>query len=146
MAEGVVPALIDRLKARGLFGGRIGPAADLQALIRGGQAGQPVLRAHVIPSALVGSSPRASAGSFVQSVERGVTILFTLPAPDGTGGGKADQLEQIINDTAVAVVGWSVAGMPGVFRLVRGALLSMQAGTIAYQLDFSISDQLRVSQ
>ena len=145
LAEGVVPALIDRLKERGLFGGRIGPAADLQALIRNGQAGQPILRAHVIPSALTGGRPSSAAGAYIQPVDRGVTVLFTLPASDGTGAGKTDQLEDLIGDTIAAVAGWRHSSMPGAFRLVRGGLLSMQGGTIAYQIDFAAGDQLRIT-
>ncbi len=144
LADGLIPALITRMKGRGLFGGRIGVAADLQALIRNGTAGQPVLRAHVIASALLGRQPAAAAGAYVQSVERGVTILFTLPATDGTGAGKADQLEQLVSDTVAAVAGWRHPEMPGAFRLMRGDLLSMQGGTIAYKLDFAALDQLRI--
>lgn len=145
LAEGVIPALIERMKGRGLFGGRIAAAADLQALIRSGQAGAPVLRAHVIPSALTGGRPAAAAGAFIQPVDRGVTVLFTLPSADGTGARKTDELEELISTTIAAVVGWRHSAMPGAFRLVRAALLSMQGGTIAYQIDFAAGDQLRIS-
>jgi len=33
----------------------------------------------------------------------------------------------------------------GEFLLRRGAVISMAAGTIVYQLEFSISDQLRIA-
>lgn len=145
LAEGLIPALIARMKARGLFGGRIGPAGELQALIRQGRAGEPVLRAHVIPSALTGSRPALAAGAYVQAIDRGVTVLFTLPVADGTGASKVDQLEELISDTIAAVAGWRPGTTPGAFRLVRAALLSMQGGTIAYQIDFAIGDQLRIT-
>lgn len=145
MQEGLIPALISRLLARGLFGGRVGAAADLQALIRSGQAGQPVLRAHVIASALLGGKPAAATGAYIQPAERGVTVLFTLPVTDSTGAGKTDQLEELITDTVSAIAGWRHGQMRGAFRLVRGDLLSMQSGTIAYKLDFAATDELRIS-
>ena len=144
LVEGLIPTVIARLQAKNLFGGRIATAADLQALIRSGQAGEPVLRAHVIPSALTGARPALAAGAYVQSIDRGVTVLFTLPVFDGVGAGQGDQLEQLISDTIAAVAGWRPIGTPGAFRMVRAGLLNMQGGTVAYQIDFAIADQLRI--
>lgn len=145
LATGITTALQARLLDRGLFGGRIGQANDLQSLIRSGRAGEPVLRAHIIPSAMTGARPTAAAGAFIQSVDRGITILFTLPVGDGPAPGKGDQLEHLITTTIAAVVGWRPLETTGVFRLVRASLLSMQGGTISYQIDFAVGDQLRIS-
>lgn len=141
----LIPFLIDRLKSRDLFGGRVYPAGNLAALMRSGNAADPTLKAHVLPSSLAGGKGDAVTGAYVQAVDRGVSIVISLPIADATGAAQADDLEQLIFATTEAVTGWGPADCPGVFRLVRGQLVSMQGGIIVYQLDFSITDHLRHS-
>lgn len=141
----IIPFLIDRLKSRDLFGGRVYPAGNLAALIRSGIAAEPILKAHVLPSSLTGGKTEAATGAYVQLVDRGVSVVISLPIADATGAAQADDLEQLIFATTEAVTGWGPVDCPGVFRLARGQLVSMQGGIIVYQLDFTIADQLRHS-
>lgn len=141
----IIPLIIDRLKARDLFHGRVYPAANLAALMRTGTATQPILQAHVLPSRLTGGKADGVSGAFIQTVDRRVSVVISLPIADGTGAAQADDLEQLIIDTIEAVTGWGPVDCPGVFRLADGQLTSMQGGIIIHQLDFTIADQLRHS-
>ncbi|NTT88502.1 phage tail terminator protein [Tabrizicola fusiformis] len=141
--QSISPLLIARLKARDLFHGRVYPAANLAALMRAGPSAQPLLQAHVLPSSLTGGRSEAASSAFIQAVDRGVSVVFSLPIGDATGAAQADDLEQLILATTEAVTGWGPEDCPGVFRLARGQLVSMQGGLIVYQLDFTIQDQLR---
>ncbi len=144
LASPIIPAVTARLQAAGLFGGRIESAGNLAALMQSGQASQPILRAHVLPADLTGRPGSAAAGAFVQTVERGVSVLITLPVFDGTGRSAAD-VEALIASTVAALCGWGPDDFPGVFHLRLGRLLSLTGGIILYQLDFTITDQLRLS-
>lgn len=141
----IIPFLIDRLKSRDLFGGRIYPAGNLAALMRAGNTADPILKAHVLPSSLTGGKAEAATGAYVQLVDRGVSVVISLPIADATGAAQADDLEHLIFATTEAVTGWGPVDCPGVFRLARGQLVSMQGGIIVYQLDFTIADHLRHS-
>ena len=44
-----------------------------------------------------------------------------------------------------ALAGWGPDSAPGVFELSRGDLVSMKAGALIYQLDFTLNDQLRIA-
>lgn len=145
LSEPLVPLVVARLKEQVGFGGRVETAADLAALMRSGQAAQPQLRAHVLPAALVAKAADAAAGAFVQAVERGVSVIITLPAFDATGAGDTDRMEQLVLQTIFALAGWGTDTSVGVFQLRQGRLLSLQGGVMVYQVDFVISDQLRIS-
>lgn len=145
LASPIIPAVVARLQAAGLFGGRIDLAGNLAALMKTGQPMQPVLRAHVLPADLAGREVHSATGGFIQSLDRGVSVLITLPAFDGTGAAGMPDIEALIASTVGALCGWAPPDTPGVFRLRQGRLLSLTGGVILYQLDFTISDQLRIS-
>ena len=76
-------------------------------------------------------------------------VLVMRAAGDATGARSADPLRDLRNEVIARIVGkeapsdWGGETI-GVFRLSRGELLSMSAGTLIYQLDFAIDDQLRI--
>ena len=43
-----------------------------------------------------------------------------------------------------AICGWAPDGMVGVFRLSRGGIVSFTGGTLVYQIEFAVGDQLRI--
>lgn len=146
LADPLVPAVIDRLLARvGDFGGRVQGAGALAALMRSGAARQPQTAAWVIASDLVGRPGQAAAGAFVQTVERGVTVVLSQPAYDGTGAAGSDQHEALVTAVVEAVAGWAPANSPGVLQLARAQLLRLEGGMLTSQIDFSLTDQLRVT-
>ena len=145
LPDPIVPDLIARLVAQvAAFGGRVQGAGSLAALTRTGAARQPQTAAWVIASGLVGRPGQAAAGAFVQSVERGVSVVVTLPAYDGSGAGGSDQHEALVSAVVAALAGWAPATSPGVLQLARAHAPSIQGGIITSQIDFSLMDQLRI--
>jgi len=124
---------------------RIEGAAELSALVRSKSLPNELPFAFVLPLGLRGGANEVTAGLYRQIVDDTISVVLLVEAAGDHSGEKAlpeiDALkEAIIN----AVCGWAPADAFGVFRVTRGALVSLNAGTVIYQLDFSISDQLRI--
>jgi hypothetical protein len=125
---------------------RVEEVADLSELIRRKALPNAPLVAYVIP---LGLSPRnsgeSSAGAFTQMIDDVFGVVLVLQAQnDVTGGKSLPRLDVMITALLEAVCGWAPEDAVGDFRLTRGRLLSLDAGTIFYQLDFAIQFQLRV--
>lgn len=133
------------------LGGRIQPAASLSELMARNQAPQTCPAAFVLPSGIRGGSVDAMAGLFKQDIAEMLSIvLFLRSAGDATGGKMTDALVPIRNGVIRAIVGWAPQSdwlegeTVGEFSLSRGTLVSLSAGLLTYQLDFSLNDQLRI--
>ena len=131
------------------FGGRIHGAAMLSSLMdRQGALAQVAPAAFILPLGITGGQPDAVSGLFRQPVVwlEGVLIV-TRAAGDPTGAAQLAQLAPLINQVIDAVCGRSPEeGGFGVYRLVKGELVSLAGGALSYQLDFSIDDQLRITR
>ena len=124
--------------------GRIEGAAQFAALMKSNALPQVTPAAHVLPLGLQGGQADASAGEFTQIYQEVIGVVLTLRSNERTGAKALPPLDQLIMEVISAIAGWGPDSAIGVFRLVRGSILSMSAGTIVYQLDFSLSDQLRI--
>lgn len=143
LSEQLAPLVVDQLKAAALFGGRVEFAASLAAILANRDAVDLTLRAHVIPALLIGRTADAMVGTFVQAIERGITVLITMPSFAVKAEADGNRIEDLVIATIAAIAGWGPENTPGVFRLAQGQLLSMTKGVTLYQIDFVISDQLR---
>lgn len=125
--------------------GRIEEAASLATLMQRNQLPQVTPAAFLLPLGLRGGLADTMAGMFRQGLERvmGVVLIFRSVG-DAIGAKAFDRLSPLIDAVISTFAGWGPEGAIGVFRLGRGELLSMQAGTIVYQLDFILDDQLRI--
>ncbi len=126
--------------------GRIQGAGEFSALMKSNALPQVTPAAFVVPTGLMGSAGDAITGAFTQPIERMFGVIVVLRAADRTGARAIDPLDTLIDETLAAIVGWAPGNAVGVFRLVRGNLVSLSAGTIVYQLDFALPDQLRILQ
>ncbi|MFN7003754.1 MAG: hypothetical protein ACK4NW_10035 [Roseinatronobacter sp.] len=141
----MIDAVITRLKAEvSDFSNRIEGAAEFAALMRANALPQVTPAAHILPLGLRGGRGEAGAGAFTQDVEEVVAVLITLRAHSRTGREALPDLAALTKQVIAAIAGWGPDEAIGVFRLSRGQLVSMSAGTILYQLDFAINDQLRI--
>jgi len=71
-------------------------------------------------------------------------VILTIRSYDATGGQVQADIEAMIERIVMAVVGWTPRPTTrGVFRLVQAPLANMQAGTMAWQIEFSIPDTIR---
>lgn len=140
-----------RLEPIAVLGNRIQPAASLSELMSRNQAPQVCPAAFVLPAGIRGGSVDAMAGLFRQDITEVLSIvLFLRSAGDATGGKMTDALVPLRNDVIRAIVGWAPQSewdddeTVGEFRLSRGELVSLSAGLLTYQIDFSLNDQLRI--
>lgn len=127
-----------------LLAGRTAAAADLSALMAANALPQATVAAHVLPLGLQGGRAEAATGLFTQTVEEVVAVLLTFRAAGRTGEQAIAQVREIIQAVIASVAGWGPDEMPGVFRVLRGSIVRFTGGTLVYQIDFAIGDQLRI--
>jgi hypothetical protein len=143
----IVDQVIARLIAQvpGLSG-RVEGAAELAALVRQDSLPQEMPAAFVLPLGVNGRDPDATAGLFLQMFDEiaGV-ILMVESAADPTGAQSLATIDSLIDATLAALAGWEPVDAIGVLTLLRGRLVSLSAGTVIYQLDFTLQQQLRIS-
>lgn len=141
----MIPDVIQRLKDQVTdFQGRVEGAAQLAALMHQNALPQVTPAAHVVPLGVQGGRTNAATGLFRQEIESLVGVLITLRTNSRTGGAQLPDLVELTGAVTTAIAGWAPAGAIGVFRLSRGQLVTMVAGTLIYQLDFALPDQLRI--
>lgn len=133
--EAQVPALAKRVE----------PVGNLADLMRRNDLPAALPAAHVIPLGLLGGRADAAAGMFQQMYAEAVGVLLYMRGVDGTAGRRQGDLRTLAMDVVGAVCGWAPDDTVGVFTLRRGALVDVRSGTMIYQLDFAIDDQLRIS-
>ena len=145
----IVPDLTTVVQAIPDFHGRVQGAAALSALMSAGQAPQTTPAAFVLPLGLRGGAADAVTGLFRQQLawSSGVVICVRV-AGDVTGVKANEVLVPLIEAVILAIAGTDAIGPHdeaiGVWRVSRGELLSLSAGLLVFQLDFTIDDQLRI--
>lgn len=138
--------VISRLQARvPLLDRRTEGAADFVTRMRTKALPQQTPFANVIPLGIQGGNPSIAAGSYEQPVTDTVGVMLTIRSDDATGRAALAEVDQLITDIIAAIAGWAPGDEVGVFALARAYLLSMDAGTLIYQIEFTINDQLRIT-
>lgn len=141
----MIAEVIARLQAQVPdLAGRVEGAASFADLMRRNALPQHTPAAHVLPLGLRGGKADAASGAFTQAFDETVAVLLTVRSYDRTGAPALEDVDTLIRVIVEAVAGWAPGDEVGVFALGRGQLVNMSAGTIVYQLDFTISDQLRI--
>jgi len=142
---------VDEVRARieervPALAGRIGTAGEFARLVGANQLPQQTPAAFVLPGALAGGAATAGTGLFRQSFAEGVNVVLVVRvAGDATGARGVDEITPLIRAVVTAVVGWVPDGALGTFVLGHGDLVGTEAGSLVYQLDFTLDDQLRIS-
>ncbi len=136
--EGVVPLLRERVR----------PAADLAELIAKKALPQAPVTAFLLPAGLrARTEGDAAANAFTQMLDELVSVLVVIRTQNDITGAKAlPRIDEITDQVIAALCGWAPEedNVFGVFRLLRGQLLSAEAGVVAYQIDLAVQKQLRI--
>ncbi|WP_295081123.1 hypothetical protein [Tabrizicola sp.] len=141
----LIEDLIERLKERVPdFSGRVEGALNWAELKAQGRLPQTTPAANVISVGLQGGTPDAAAGLFRQAYDEVFGVILTFRNNDAVGRRAFERSEEIKRAVIEAVAGWSPKGVLGTFRLARGTLVAIDAGTLSFQIDFAIGDQLRI--
>jgi hypothetical protein len=136
-----------RIEARvPALAGKMGNAGQFSQLVERNQMPQHTSAGFVLPGGLQGGSVNAISGLFVQGfAETVIVVLASRVANDPTGERATDELTPLVRNVIEAVCGWGPADAPGIFTLGSGELVGTEAGTLVYQLNFLLSDQLRIT-
>lgn len=127
------------------LGGRIEGAAEFDAVRkRGTPPRTPV--AYLLPLGIVARPGDAATGVFTQSYAEALSVILLFSSNDRHGERALGRMREIIFDVITALIGWAPDDQIGVFQLARGGLIgSGGEASFAYQLDFNIDNQLRVT-
>lgn len=142
---------IDEVRARiearvPALAGKIGNAGQFSLLVERNQMPQHSVAGFVLPGGLQGGQTNAVSGFFTQMfAETVIVVLAARVANDPTGERATDEISPLVRDVIAAVCGWGPDDAPGIFVLGTGELVGVQAGTLIYQLDFTLDDQLRIT-
>lgn len=142
---------IDEVRARieaqvPALAGKMGNAGQFALLVERNQMPQHSSAGFVLPGGLQGGATSAISGLFTQGFsETVIVVLASRVANDPTGERATDELTPLVRAVIEAVCGWGPDTAPGIFTLGSGELVGTQSGTLVYQLDFQLSDQLRIT-
>lgn len=132
-----VPALQDRVRGAG----------DFAALLRSGSEPQAPTFAHVLYAGIVGvGRPALATGAYRQETATGINIMLSIRTSGADGQKALDEVEELEKAILAALCGWAPSEETGVFQLVRSGMVQFQKGVMRWQIDLTITDQLRISQ
>ena len=120
--------------------------ADLAALVEQGVLPQREVAAFVLPLGFddVGGGS-SSAGAHIQNLSEAIGVVLVVRAPGDAKARKAlPRIDELVEAVQAAIAGWTPGGTTGVLNVVRGRIVSVNAGATIYQLDFKLTKQLRI--
>ncbi len=141
LEDSVIARLQDRVPD---LSGRIEGAAHLAQLQAQNLLPKVTPAANVISTGLQGGVADAAAGLFRQSFDETIGVILTFRNTPGKGARALDKIASVKRAVIEAICGWAPDDVVGVFRLVRGAIVSFAGGTLVYQIEFAVGDQLRI--
>lgn len=101
--------------------------------------------AFVIPKGGRGRVPVSAAGVYTQITEETISVVLSFSTIDNPNGDRAlGAVEVAIYAVVAALAGWTASDTVGVFSYQSHQLIALQPGLLAYGVDFSITDQLRI--
>jgi len=124
----------------------IGNAADWAVVVHEGHAPTVTPHAYVLFGGLRGMQPDAAAGMFRQGFNE-ITTVVLIERVDGDPLGDAaiDKVTPLVRKIAEAVAGFSPGNALGAYALEEAELIGAKDGQLVFHMDFSISDQLRIT-
>lgn len=140
-----VAAVIDRLSRAAPSLRKVEGAAELTSYMATQNKPPAGITAFVVPTGLRGGEVTSASTLYVQMVEEVVTVILIMRHADRTGAAALPKIEAAIDECITAVAGWGPDDAPGTFRLRSGAPFSFSGDMLAYQIEFAIMDQLRIT-
>ncbi|MEM5477170.1 hypothetical protein [Pacificibacter sp. AS14] len=141
----VIADVMARLKTQVTDLRSVEGVADFTTLLKQNALPQQTPAAHVVPTGIRGGKPETATGVFTQPTSEAVAVILTVRTNDQAGESALGAVDALIESTIAALAGWAPNDELGVFQLERGSVLDLSADALVYQLEFSISDQLRIT-
>ena len=141
----MIAAVTARLEARiSELQHRVEGAAKFAELMKRGDPPVRSVSAFVLPLGITGRPGDAASGAFTQIIRETVAVVLIVQSTDRTGERAIDKIDEFVNEVIAAIAGWAPDNQVGVFELARGQLINFGPGRLAYQIEFAITDQLRI--
>lgn len=141
----MIDAVTDRLNAQVAdLNGKAEPVAHLADLMASGRLPANA-SAIVVPLGFKGGKPSDATGLFTQPLNEVIGVLLIASAHGQPGQKALRRISPLIREVVSTLAGWGPEDVSGVFQVERGKLLSLHQGRLVFQIDFSITDQLRIS-
>lgn len=132
--ENQIPELVHRVEGAG----------NLAELARSNRLPQVTPAAHVMPTGLRGGRADGGAGSYTQEFSEAVAVILTIRDQHPEAKRVLGDLRGFILRIIEAIAGWVPPSGMSNFTFARAELVSSSKGTFIYQIDFAITDQLRI--
>ncbi|MEX0971524.1 MAG: hypothetical protein WD046_13885 [Paracoccaceae bacterium] len=141
-----IEEIITRLKAQvASFQSRIEAVADLSSLVKGGRLPNRTPSAYVLPLGLQALAADIVAGMYRQGMsETFGVVIITNAANDARGAAGVPDVTGLRDQVIAALAGWGSGAV--VLEVLRGRLVSLNAGMIIYQLEFKTTFQIRIAR
>jgi hypothetical protein len=135
----LVDDVTERLKAEvPAFQNRVEGAAELATLVAQKTLPPRTPASFVLPLGFGAAPNTVFTGAHSQRITERVGVVFLVRyAGDATGGKSLPSITVLEKAIEAALVGWQPASVETPLDVVRGALLSLTAGAVFYQLDFA---------
>lgn len=126
--------------------GRIEGAASLAQVVEARSLPSAPIVVYAVPLALTGRRPDIAAGLFRQPVDEVLSLVLVMGVRSRTADGSLAEIRDTIFALIDALGGWAPDDQTsGVFALARAQLRSLTGGRIIYQIDFSLTNHLRIT-
>lgn len=137
--------IIDLVRSVPAFQDRVHGAMQLARLQQQNHLPEVTPAAFVIPTGLTGGTVSAISGLFTQTVGESVAVVIVMrSADDPQSSSSIDPLAAVCWDVIHTLAGIEMADVVGQLVFRRGFLVSFADSAAVYQLDFEISDQMRI--
>jgi hypothetical protein len=125
--------------------GRVHGAAEYRRLLESRALQNAAGGAYVMPAGLRGGRVQSAAGAYVQDLDEVVAVVLFVPNPNPGNTRQVATIDALVKAVVEALCGWVPGGAIGPFQLLRGAMINLGGGSLAYQVEFTVADQLRIA-
>lgn len=143
MLDAVRQRLIDRVTD--LAPERVQGAVQFAELIENGTLPSAPFFAFVIPVGMQGLKPTSMSGIFTQPVTHRINVTLGFRTHSPTSDKAIGDIEARTSDVLDAICGYAPDDASGAFQINSAGLAGFNKGAVFYQLEFAISDQLRIT-
>ena len=126
---------------------RVEGALQLASLLQNNALPQATPAAFVIPAGISGGASEVITGLYRQSYSQSLAVVLVLRDRDSPKGQRAlDPLDELCWQVITALAGREMGDASDVLSLRRAFLASMSEGAVVFQIEFSLSDHMRIDR
>ena len=140
----MIDAVIQRLASQISDLKKVEGAGAFAAIMEANAWPQQSPSAFVVPLSVRGGGVDAATNAYLQTVAETIAVVLILRPNDRLAARGIEPVEGLRDDVIQALAGWRPGDEVGVFEVSQARMLNVRSGRIAYQIQFTITDQLRI--